>query len=265
MYGYIYKTTNLINGKIYVGLHRKSEFDRKYYGSGTILKQAISKYGVDNFTCEVIEWCETLEDLEGREIYWINELNCLDKEVGYNLHSGGGAPPIFTGENHPNWGGQFPSPFKGKHHTEEAKKKMSKAKKGKRTGSDSPHAKKIINITTNEIFDSIVEAANAYNIEHSINIVNACRGRYGTCGGYEWAYYSDYINNTIPIFENERDKEVINLDTGKIFKSQKEAGEFYNINTGHISCVCKGRRKTTGGYRWMYYEDYLELQNQEVS
>lgn len=104
MYGYIYKTTNLINGKIYVGLHRKSEFDNNYIGSGTILKQAIRKYGVDNFTCEVIEWCETSDELSEREIYWIDKLNCLDSEVGYNLHEGGGQPPIFIGENHPNWG-----------------------------------------------------------------------------------------------------------------------------------------------------------------
>lgn len=54
MYGYIYKTTNLINGKIYVGQH-KGKFDRGYVGSGKILKLALTKYGKQNFLTELID------------------------------------------------------------------------------------------------------------------------------------------------------------------------------------------------------------------
>ena len=43
MYGYIYKTTNLVNGKIYIGQHKSNTFDTNYYGSGTILNKAIQK------------------------------------------------------------------------------------------------------------------------------------------------------------------------------------------------------------------------------
>lgn len=82
MYGYIYKTTNLINGRVYVGLHRSSEFNESYLGSGKYLKRAISKYGKESFECEVIEWCKTSDELSEREIYWIDKLNCLDSEVG---------------------------------------------------------------------------------------------------------------------------------------------------------------------------------------
>ena len=46
MYGYIYVTTNLINGRKYIGQHAKPEFDESYYGSGTALKPAIKKYGI---------------------------------------------------------------------------------------------------------------------------------------------------------------------------------------------------------------------------
>ena len=59
MFGYVYKTTNLINGKTYVGKHRRSYFDKKYYGSGKHLKSAINKYGIENFKVEVLEWCNS--------------------------------------------------------------------------------------------------------------------------------------------------------------------------------------------------------------
>ena len=55
MYGYIYKTTNLITNKFYIGKREKSIFDEKYYGSGKYLKNSINKYGLENFSREIIE------------------------------------------------------------------------------------------------------------------------------------------------------------------------------------------------------------------
>ena len=53
--GYIYKTSNLINNKIYIGKRQKSKFDKYYLGSGKKLKSAIQHYGKENFKCEVIQ------------------------------------------------------------------------------------------------------------------------------------------------------------------------------------------------------------------
>ena len=53
-YHIIYKTTNLINGKIYVGMHSTDNLNDGYLGSGWILKQAIKKYGKENFKGEVL-------------------------------------------------------------------------------------------------------------------------------------------------------------------------------------------------------------------
>lgn len=50
-------------------------------------------------------------------------------------------------------------------------------------------------------------------------------------------------------------KKVINLDTGEVFYSQKEASEKYNITRGCICAVCKGKQKKAGGYRWAYYSE----------
>lgn len=134
MIGYIYKTTNNINGKIYIGLHRVNTdiLDEKYLGSGKRLKYAIDKYGRKNFKCEIIEWCETDEELSGREMFWINELNSMDESVGYNMNEGGlgGWKIDVSGENNPMFGiHRFgkDNPNYGNIRTEESKQKQSKS------------------------------------------------------------------------------------------------------------------------------------------
>ena len=89
MYGYVYKTTDLFNNKIYVGQHKSSEFDNTYYGSGIIIKELLNKYGMQRFNCEVLDWCKSQEELNQKEIFWINKLNCLNESVGYNIATGG--------------------------------------------------------------------------------------------------------------------------------------------------------------------------------
>jgi group I intron endonuclease len=93
MFGYIYKTTNLVNGKIYVGKHASSFFDTTYIGSGKTLCKAIKKYGKKNFDCILIEAVENEADLNLREKYWIAKLNARDKNVGYNINEGGEGNP----------------------------------------------------------------------------------------------------------------------------------------------------------------------------
>ena len=66
MYGYIYKTTDLETGKIYVGQHKSKSFDTKYYGSGIVISKLIKKYGFDRFKCELLESCNSLEELNDR-------------------------------------------------------------------------------------------------------------------------------------------------------------------------------------------------------
>ena len=82
----IYKTTNLVNGKIYVGQDRYN--NPKYLGSGIALINSIKFHSKENFKKEILEHC-ALEDLNEREVYWIKELDSMNFEVGYNLNSGG--------------------------------------------------------------------------------------------------------------------------------------------------------------------------------
>lgn len=89
MYGYIYKTTNLVNGKIYIGQKKSEKFlDRGYLGSGKYLHNALNKYGRENFCVELLEECDTKEILDEREKYYIQyyrNLNC----AMYNIANGG--------------------------------------------------------------------------------------------------------------------------------------------------------------------------------
>ena len=85
--GYVYSITNNINGKKYVGLHKSTEFDPDYWGSGKLIHQAYNKYGKENFTREILEWALTYEELQEKEKYWIKSLDTY--ENGYNLTLGG--------------------------------------------------------------------------------------------------------------------------------------------------------------------------------
>ena len=82
--GVIYKTTNLINGKFYIG--KDSNNDPTYLGSGILLKLAIKKYGSENFVKEILEEC-LIDELSKKEIFWIEELNAIHD--GYNIAAGG--------------------------------------------------------------------------------------------------------------------------------------------------------------------------------
>lgn len=98
MFGYIYLVTNLINEKKYIGKHESEVFDPSYNGSGKILWRAYKKYGIENFSTEVIEWCKTEVELNEKEKHWIKELDTFLKNgKGYNIASGGNGGWLLSG------------------------------------------------------------------------------------------------------------------------------------------------------------------------
>lgn len=62
-------------------------------------------------------------------------------------------------------------------------------------------------------------------------------------------------------FSKKIQKEVICLETGVVYESVREAGRQTGINNSNVIQCCKGRYKSAGGYHWMYYEEYLKLDN----
>ncbi|HEY5235750.1 MAG TPA: GIY-YIG nuclease family protein, partial [Rhabdochlamydiaceae bacterium] len=92
-FGTIYKLTNMVNGKLYVG-QTDSTLEKRWskhvrtakLGSPFALSRAIRKYGPEKFKSEIIETVE-IANLSNREIFWIKELNskCFDSGHGYNM------------------------------------------------------------------------------------------------------------------------------------------------------------------------------------
>ncbi len=87
-YHYIYKTTNIINNKIYIGKHSTSNLDDEYFGSGSLLKIAIKKYGIENFKKEILRFFDTSEEALAYEKELVTK-EFLNSSDTYNLTTGG--------------------------------------------------------------------------------------------------------------------------------------------------------------------------------
>ena len=87
-YNYLYKTTNKINGKIYMGVHRTDNLNDGYLGSGILLKRAIDKYGIENFSKDIIEFFDTYKDALNAEKKIVNE-KFIERDDVYNCKEGG--------------------------------------------------------------------------------------------------------------------------------------------------------------------------------
>lgn len=160
MFGIIYKITNKLNGKIYVGQTTRSveiRFKEHARCKKSLIGKAMNKYSIENFIIDVLEECETLEQLNEREKFWIATFKCKTPN-GYNQTDGGKSSWIPTpevrakisakkignknglghrktaeerakisvaksGKNHPLF---------GKHHSDETRIKMSLARSGKK-------------------------------------------------------------------------------------------------------------------------------------
>jgi hypothetical protein len=86
-YHFIYKTTNLVNGKYYVGMHSTNKLNDGYLGSGKRLRLSIKKYGIENFKIEYLEFFDSRELLVEREKQLVNEellkdTNCMNLKTG---------------------------------------------------------------------------------------------------------------------------------------------------------------------------------------
>jgi hypothetical protein len=84
---FIYKTTNIMNGKYYIGAHSTNDVNDGYLGSGKLLRKSIEKYGKENFIREILFYCENIEELYNKESQIISEH--LDNNMCYNVKPGG--------------------------------------------------------------------------------------------------------------------------------------------------------------------------------
>ena len=259
MYGFIYITTNHINGKRYIGQKNYDTYGhwKNYLGSGVVLKSAIKKYGISNFSKEIIEECKTVEELNEREKYWIEHYNAVKSDDFYNIALGGDGGNTITG------------------YTDEQKEalsnKLSAMRKGiVNLGKNNGSAKKIICLNTMKVFDTIVAASEFYNIDKDA-IQQACspkshRKTAGIINGERgvWEYYEENKTYEYIPFVRKFDyvREVYCINTKEIFKNASVAGRSYNIKSNSITMCCNGKLLSAGKHKetkeplvWCYVKD----------
>lgn len=247
--------------------NKKHTYDVELYHNDHLLK-AFRKYGVENFEVEIIDNAKNIEELNQKEIYWIEFYDSYNN--GYNKCFGGGSTSgwvpssktralwsemrkgVHTGVKNPNYGMK---------HSAETRLRMSVARSGKARGKNSPVARSVINLDTGEIFDTITSAAEKYDIDAS-NIIECCkrtdRGKHGIrkkAAGFRWMYHDEFTTHgdIIGKVKNEHYKQIINLDTNEVFEKITDASNKYKIDPSAITKVCKGKLKTAGGFKWSYF------------
>lgn len=203
---YIYKITNLINQKKYIGKTLKTPEERwkehirdsqKIENSNRPLYKAFNKYGVENFILETIEEC-SINEINEKEAYWIEAYGSF--KYGYNATLGG------DGKHYCDYDLIYGLFQKGKNITEIANItgydvatcrialenfKISEEERQKR-GREAI-SKTIIQINKDTgkiiaIFPSIQKAYDSLNKQHSGHIAEVCKGKRKTAYGYKWAY-----------------------------------------------------------------------------
>lgn len=208
----IYKVTNNVNGKIYIGQTvgtLEGRWARHCCPSSgcTALHRAINKYGNENFTVEQIDNASTPDELNEKEVYWINHFNSFAPN-GYNLSEGGNG---CRGYKHSEETKRLLSEMKkgkaGTPHTDEWKKAMSERQKGgshphkghplseeqKRFLSDShkgkPNPKKykrVFCVDLGVIYESVQSASKVVG-KSTTAIINSIK-RGNRCCGMRWEY-----------------------------------------------------------------------------
>ena len=268
---YVYEITNLINGKKYIGKRSCKCLieEDKYMGSGTLLKKAIEKYGVNNFKKEILQECYSEEEAYAWEDFYTMQVNAWDNPLYYNLRRGG------------NGGSSQMS-----NHT---RKIISK--KSKKMWEDDNYRSNMTNIikerSTSKPFRekrSIYSKKQWDNYEYRKLMVNTVKKM------WENPKHKEKMRNimrekwTDPEFKEKMNKrnttgvnnynasKVVLLNNLRVFDCIADANIYigYKKNSSSISNCCRGESKSAGTFNdkpavWMYYNDYLKLTNEEVN
>lgn len=229
---YIYITTNLINGKQYIGQH-KGDYNDSYLGSGILITKAIKKYGKDNFTKEVLAYCNSREEADEKERYYIEKYNAIDSDNFYNCQEGGTGGDGWRACK--RWMEQHP---------EEAKKVyQTNGKKIQEWAKNNPEKAK-------ENTLAMIEGArqwrknNPEQAKETVKRLQEGRKKWQTTHKEEYqAQIDDWRNRGT---EANR-VSVICITTGEVFKSQSEASRHYpTAYQANITKCLKGTRKSAG-------------------
>lgn len=218
----VYKHTNKINGKVYIG--QSSNIKERWSRKGTCYKgctyfyNAIQKYGWDNFEHIILKDSLSLEEANYWEEYYIKQYNSTDNNFGYNLSLGGNNKGSIAGKNN----------------------KLNK---------------KIICLETKKIYPSARIASQKLKIDESC-IRKVCKRERQSAGGFHWEDYDENKDYTITVPPLARGvgntRKVKCIETEEIFSSCIEAANKIGSSSSLIGRCCRGTQKTTRGLHFCY-------------
>ena len=221
----IYRIHNLINGQDYIGqsnniYHRWEQHKARY--DKCAIHLALLKYGIDNFEFSIIEECPE-EKLDERERYWISYYNSYNN--GYNENDGGNRPT--------------------------------------HTCCDKPI--EAYNLVGKYIKTYPSMSAAARELECEVSLISAViQKRRPTAKGFQFKAVDDTETIIMPFVKKKSGPTglaVIQYDLQDNFLheyiSASEAARQTGLHAQNISGVCRGIKKTCGGYKWRYKKDII--------
>ena len=260
----IYKITNQINNKSYIGqsIHIEQRWEEHLYKSSqcSLLKYALHKYGVNNFTFEVIEECKQ-EDLNEREQYWIQYYDSFNN--GYNLTMGGDGTVKYSVEAvYEDYLITQSIEKTAKNigcHPQTARRILREYGINNHEQSDAKPIEQIDTQTLKVIkqYTSIQEAADEMGVDHGA-IRMALIGTHKSSAGYYWRFIGEN-KQFEPMTVKQWKIKVQQLDYNEDivineFKSAADAAEYLGKDRknggSQISAACSGRKKSAYGFRW---------------
>lgn len=226
----IYKITNLVNGKAYVGQTVRKLWERlkEHRKSKSAIGNALRKYGKESFSIEILAECLTIDEMNNKEIHFIKTLNTM-KPNGYNLAAGGLNSLA----------------------SDEAKEKMSTSKKGSKHPLFGTHrsqetknaiAKSRIGLVVSEETKAKISASNSgkrKTEEHSQKISESLKGK---------SKSKDHLNK----ISKALGIKVKCNETGQVFDSIKDAATWLNVNANAIKWPLSKEGRKCKGFTFSY-------------
>ena len=220
-YGFIYMTTNNVNGKKYIGQKTYKGNYVKYLGSGVLLNRAIDKYGSENFSKIILKNCKTKEELDECEIKYIEKYNATEDKNFYNIAKGGDGGNTLLGYSETDKECIY-------------KKRRSSLKQNeKNKGKNNGNAKRVMCLNNKMIFNTTVEASEwsgvsettiqQCSVAHKNGIYKTSKNVNNKNDRLQWCYI-DEDKNTEMIVNNTKTVRMTIIqcvETKEIFTSEE--------------------------------------------
>lgn len=277
--GVIYKVTNLINNKIYIGQTVKTEPQRwqahvwSAYNNPEndciALCAAIRKYGKENFKREILEEIENTDELNNREIYYIQLYNSYNPTYGYNICLGGDGHTKYDSKIILELYNKYRSIAKVAQILQAHKSTISVRLQG--MGINTYNTTVLQYNIEGELINTFSSFSEARNLFPNLNLPRIIPYHH-FYGGYFWIYekdnleISDIIQNykTSPLLIKHIEQYDLYGKLLNTFDSAAEASRVLHINVSSIKAALNGIQNTAGGYIWHRINGQFSFEEQYI-